>query len=126
VQVVAPSEVSLTSPVQQMSQLQISRAMDLALGWSGGGAGELVFSITPPQTGLPTDPVALTCRFPASDGQGTIPRTALGALPQGGGTVDVFVVASAEVETAGYSIRLDASTAAFAADGSQLSYLYIQ
>jgi hypothetical protein len=125
VQLTAPSEVTLTAPPSPNGVVDVQRSAGLAFTWVGGGAGQLVIMLLPP-FGRPTDPVGMTCQFPAAAGAGTIPAAALTTLPQGGGTIDVSVGAETKQGVGAYTIRFVASTSAFATDGTELAYVNLQ
>lgn len=82
--VVAPSPSTITTPAAATSYT-ITRSNGFALAWSGGGPGDLTFTI---QSGFPSAQPgskygSVTCTFPVADGQATVPPSALAALPAG-------------------------------------------
>jgi hypothetical protein len=73
----SPSSVQMTQPpIGSGSSPDVSRTNDLSLTWKGGTSGDLV-------VGILGSAVDVGCVFPATDGHGTIPSTALAVLPGG-------------------------------------------
>ena len=82
---VTPAHVTVTAPTYSRgNKLKVDRSQDLSVKWQGDSSGELVFKIGgPPAADLPSTNV--TCRFPAGDGEGAVPKAALSAI-EGFGT----------------------------------------
>jgi hypothetical protein len=73
-----PSSVQMIQPpIGSGSSPDVSRTTDLSLQWKGGTSGDLVVGIS--GSGV----LSVGCVFPATDGHGTIPSTALAVLPVG-------------------------------------------
>jgi hypothetical protein len=77
----APGPVTITAPVPEntgpANEVVVSPSQDLVMSWTGGlGTVQLLMA-----TGL--TPVFVQCRFPASDGTGTVPQAALAAVNTG-------------------------------------------
>jgi hypothetical protein len=75
--VIAPNEVTLTAPDCSAGCPDLDRSQDLAVTWTGGGAGHVTASF---ETIGDTATGAVFCTFPAASGTGTVPKAALGAL----------------------------------------------
>jgi hypothetical protein len=76
--VVAPNDVVLTAPAcTGLACPDLDRTQDLAIGWTGGGAG--YFSADFETVGS-TSSSAVLCKFDAKGGAGTVPEAALALL----------------------------------------------
>jgi hypothetical protein len=113
----APSPVTITSPAAT-NPVVIDRTRDFAVAWAGGGAGQVVLTLTttPPKAGQPR--TSVTCRFPVASGQGAAPAAALATLPAGDGHLGLVVGADTELKAGNWPVTLSATTLAVQADGS--------
>jgi hypothetical protein len=78
---VAPNELTVTSPACTGGCPPLDRTQDLQVAWTGGGAGKMVVTfetISDPTT------VLLECHFDASAGMGVVPAALLGKLGKAG------------------------------------------
>jgi hypothetical protein len=96
--IVAPNDILLTAPgpcvatgmppVPPAPPLPstcpaLNRTQDLAVAWTGGGAGTLTIAFVTSSTNAGTDRSAsVICAFDASAGSGTVPHTVLALLDQ--------------------------------------------
>jgi hypothetical protein len=79
----APGKATITAPaIAGLGQpTMVPRSANLSLAWTGGtGTLRAFFFVT-------GGSVFASCTFPASAGSGTVPASALGKLPAGGGTL---------------------------------------
>jgi hypothetical protein len=104
-QVTAPAQPTILVPARTQTRLQ--RAQDLALQWTGGGAGELRVSIAVPQM---TSTPGIDCAFPANLGVGSIPSAALQTLPAGSGFLSASVVSESDVFAGDWQVAVTATT----------------
>jgi hypothetical protein len=114
--VTAPNTVTVSSPSVAAGTIAIDRAMDLAVTWTDGAAGEVIVRLTGfemPMSGG-TRSVSLACTFDGAGGTGTVPASALGNLPGGGasGSFSVETSASTEVMASGWLVTISASSIA--------------
>ena len=114
--VAGPTQVTITSP-EIYPYIKIARAQDLSLTWTGGSANaSVVLSIaTTGPTGNPTDTSPrLVCQWDSTAGKGTIPASALGALPAGEAMVRGFNQAQVEQVKGDWRFTFAASFSALA------------
>ena len=116
--------VTLTSPAMPApgTQTTLSTSSPLSLTWSGGVGGTVTVMLTRTITGATTRSVLVSCTYPATDGAGTVPASAMAALPPGpDGT---FVVQGGDMKTiepSGWSISLQEYVPAVTAEGTVAS-----
>jgi hypothetical protein len=80
--VVAPGEITMTSPACMPGGCpDLDRTTDLALAWTGGGAGKVTADLS---TSSETTSTSIFCTFAAAGGTGTIPSTLLTKLGKAG------------------------------------------
>jgi hypothetical protein len=78
---VVPNQIQVTSPyLPAGTTVPISRASGLTLQWSGGGAGEAVFTVGASYSGGSTGAV---CRYPAAQSPQVVPSSVLSKIPSG-------------------------------------------
>jgi hypothetical protein len=83
--VIAPSDITLTAPVCGgaigTACAEVDRTQDLAVAWTGGGAGKVsaIFE-TLASTDTTSTVVIVECNFDAKSGAGTVPQAALALL----------------------------------------------
>jgi hypothetical protein len=96
--IVAPRHLEITAPLYTIGMpLDVDRASDFTLTWTGSSAGELRVQLVGPQE-LPAPQIAVTCTFDPAAGSATIPAAALSRIePTGTGTISVDTVGSADV-----------------------------
>ena len=75
--VVAPSDIVLSAPVCAGLECDVDRTQDLAVAWTGGGAGKVRAAF---ETVGSTSTGSVFCTFDAASGMGTVPKTALAVL----------------------------------------------
>ncbi len=76
--VIAPSDVVITAPTcPDLICPEVDRTQDLAVTWTGGGAGQLRASF---ETVGPNNTGTVFCTFDAAPGVGTVPKAALAVL----------------------------------------------
>jgi hypothetical protein len=75
--VVAPSEIVLSAPVCAGLACDVDRTQDLAVAWTGGGAGKVKAAF---ETVGSTSTGSVFCTFDAASGMGTVPKAALAVL----------------------------------------------
>ncbi len=76
--VIAPNDVVLTAPLcAGLVCADLDRAQDLAVAWTGGGAGHVKASF---ETIAANAPGSVFCTFDAASGTGTVPNAALVVL----------------------------------------------
>jgi hypothetical protein len=112
--ITAPQHLEITAPLYTLGMpLDVDRASDLTLTWTGTSAGQLRVRFSGPQE-LPMPQITVTCHFDPAAGTATIPAAALSQIePAGTGTVSVDTVSSTEVTVAGWGIvRVSANTPA--------------
>jgi hypothetical protein len=74
----APNEVVITAPTcPDLICPEVDRTQDLAVAWTGGGAGLVRASF---ETISPDSTATVFCTFEAASGAGTIPKAALAVL----------------------------------------------
>ncbi|HEY1536477.1 MAG TPA: hypothetical protein VGF76_20795, partial [Polyangiaceae bacterium] len=94
--VIAPSTVVLTAPLcAGLVCADLDRTQDLALAWTGGGAGHVKASF---ETIAANATGAVFCTFDAASGTGTVPKAALAVLGDTGDGqttgIEVFAVSN--------------------------------
>lgn len=117
ISLVAPAPVVLTTP-DPAKPISVDRASDLALAWSNGGPGEILF-VTGVQDadGIVT---SLTCRFTASAGAAVIPASSLSKLPASGGPTPTFlwVMSRSEIDAGIWHTAFSALSEVLAPSGA--------
>lgn len=112
--VVAPGDITLTSPACAASSCPpLDRTMDLAVTWTGGGAGDLIAELS---TISDTTSATILCTFNAAGGTGSISKTLLSKLEKAGDPnitgIEVFAPTNA-----GASFNVGAAATKFAVQG---------
>jgi hypothetical protein len=101
--IIAPSAITLTTSLPAEG-LTVDDSQDLAWAWTGGGTVDVEVYIYNFVKG------ALSCRFPATDGSGTIPAAALQAVRTGASTKYlVRSISKASVSVGDWSVDLSAA-----------------
>ena len=107
-----PASIALTAPVlpDAPAKAEIDRSADLALSWTGGGAGVVTASaITSLLDGTTlSKSTTVTCTYPASGGTGTIPAASLGKLLVGDGSLVVTSATQEQLDVDGWKITIQA------------------
>src|SRR4051812_14551963 len=112
-EVTAPAQLVISKPAH--TQLRLQRVEDLALGWTGGGAGELRVSLAVQQM---TSTPGVDCAFAANLGGGIIPSAALQTLPSGSGVLTLSVVSESDVAAGDWQVAITATTGTVDAAGN--------
>ena len=95
--------------------LAIPRARDLAVTWSGGGAGFVAIEL---QVTLDQGFYLANCTYPAASGAGKVSARVLGTLPTGSASrLDISSVSLAETQVSGWIMDFSAMAAANAPTG---------
>lgn len=116
--------VTMTSPALPPAgtQATFSTSAPLTLTWTGGTGGTVTAMLTRSIQGSTTRTVMLSCTYPATDGSGTVPASAMGALPPGAdGT---FVLQGGDLKTiepGGWTITLQEYVPALTPEGNVAS-----
>ena len=116
--------VTLTSPVLPPAGTQgvISTSTPLTVTWSGGVAGTVLVMLSRTIQGSTTRSVTVSCTYPAADGSGTVPASAMGALPIGSdGTFAVHGGDQKTIEPDGWTISLQEYVPALTSEGNVAS-----
>lgn len=105
----AATPVTLSSPSLPApgTPMTLSTSGPLHVAWSGGMGGTVTAMLTRSITGATTRSVMLMCTFPATDGAGTVPASAMAAIPAGpDGTFQVLGGDTKTIEPSGWTITL--------------------
>jgi hypothetical protein len=122
--VTTPGKVTVTAPTPTVmgiqSSLTIERTRDLAFSWMGGGAGNVMISISADASVGPGGGLTqAVCTFVATAGNGAIPAQALASFPMNGsGSFTVTTINSAMVTAGAWHIDVVATSAAVVSDGT--------
>jgi hypothetical protein len=100
IMVTAPT-ISLTAPTT------IARAQPLMVTWTGGTTGKVSVVMASNASGG----ASVSCTYDATAGSGTVPATALMALPMGDGTIAIGGSSTREQTAGGFNVTLTASSA---------------
>jgi hypothetical protein len=96
----SPSSVQMLQPaLGPGSAPDVSRISDLSLLWKGGTSGTLILDFL-------SDAHEVVCTFPAADGHGTVPSTALAVLPVGQRTVLAEIADLTRFDAGDYQLSL--------------------
>jgi len=106
-----PDTATMTAP--PASTTTVSRGSDLAFAWTGGT--QLVAVVV---ASFDNTAPAITCRFPAGAGSGTVPASVLAVLPTGSGYMTANVVDHQVVTVGGWNIAAVAAVPALDALGT--------
>jgi hypothetical protein len=114
----APGPVTITAPVPDSpnpaDELVVSSSQDLVMTWTGGlGTVQILIA-----TEFPGSGVRVQCRFPASDGTGTIPQAALAAVDIGPADFAIGSIDDAEVIAGDWTVDVAAAFDATWPDGT--------
>jgi hypothetical protein len=80
---IAPGAVTITAPAPSATTMMLSRTSDLAVAWTGGGAGPVRVELDFPLPMLGVADERIDCAFDEGAGSGSVPSTALATLPSG-------------------------------------------
>jgi hypothetical protein len=111
----APGPVTITAPVPTNStgDVAVSASQDLVMTWTGGlGTVQLLMV-----SEFPGTDVNVQCRFPASDGTGTVPQAALAAVNVGPVDYAIGSIDDAEVIAGDWTVDVVAGFDATWPDG---------
>ena len=120
------SPVTLTSPALPApgTPVTLSTSGPLTVSWSGGIGGKVTAMLTRTISSSTTRSVMLTCSFAATDGSGTVPASAMAAIPPGpDGTFQVLGGDMKTIEPDGWTITLQEYVPAVTSDGNAASVM---
>jgi len=106
VSVSAPGNVTPTAPNPNLASIDLTRGQPLALSWNGGAtAGAATTHVVV----LQATPLTVKCSFPAADGQGSIPASAIMRFPANSdGGYLTLAEAYRRMDVAGWDLRIAA------------------
>ena len=123
----AAAPVNLTSPslpAPGSPQITMSTSGPLNVAWNGGMGGTVTAMLTRSITGATTRTVMLMCTFPATDGAGIVPASAMAAIPPGpDGTFQVMGGDTKTIEPSGWTITLQEYVPAITQSGNVASVM---
>lgn len=120
VSVTAPTRPTITSPAKPATtsgSITVNRAQDLAVTWSGGGAGTVYIYVGGP-TGSNT---SMSCGYAASAGSAMVPSAALTKLAAGMGSFSASAVSNKTVDKGDWRIYGQGFFSAVWPDNSMVS-----
>jgi hypothetical protein len=120
-QAAAPSQVTLTTPVQPTAgqEVAVRRATDFHLAWTTG-AGQLHVAMIGANRANAAA-ILIDCYFPMEAGSGVIPSGVWQATDTGAASFDVNAVGHSVIQRAGWEITAEARSPVTWPDGTKVS-----
>jgi hypothetical protein len=102
-----PNNIALTAPICASSNCgAISRTMDLATTWTGGGAGFVTFTVIGVAGAVSS---SLSCTYDARGGVGVVPASLMAELPAGSGFVSFTPSNKTNFQAGDYAVTFTAA-----------------
>jgi hypothetical protein len=114
----------LTSPALPPAgtPVTLSTKTPLSIAWTGAGGGKMMAMLTRSVTSGTTRTVMVSCSFEASAGSGTVPASAMAAIPPGpDGTFQVLGGDAKEIDASGWTVNVQEYVPAVTAGGAVAS-----
>lgn len=102
----------------------LSTKTPLSIAWTGAGGGKMMAMLTRSVTSGTTRTVMVSCTFEASTGSGTVPASAMGAIPPGpDGTFQVLGGDLKAIDVSGWTVNVQEYVPAVSASGTVASVM---
>ena len=114
----------LTSPALPPAgtPVTLSTKTPLSIAWTGAGGGKMMAMLTRSVTSGTTRTVMVMCTFEGSAGSGTVPASAMAAIPPGpDGTFQVLGGDAKEIDASGWTVNVQEYVPAVTAGGTVAS-----
>jgi hypothetical protein len=106
----APSKLTVTAPALPQTasgSLTVARDAPLTVSWTGASSGSVIVYL---DIATPNKAYTVTCTYKPSDATGQVPAAALGMLPAGAGSYDLYVIERASPSVPAWKINFAASS----------------